>query len=86
MTQPPPARRNFFVELFDILFIMLLCFLTLFLSMFMTGHASTEMTYVFDGKTFVLAIVGMALYLAFVLYHSERDLISMVRKVHEGHQ
>ena len=72
--------------MFDILFIMILCFLTIFLSMFMTSHASSEMTCVFDGKIFVLAIVGMALYLAFVLHHSDRDLISMVRKVYEGHQ
>lgn len=68
--------------MFDVLFIMILCFATLFLSMFMAGQAPGEMTYMLHGTTFVFVIVVIAVYMAYVLYHSERDLVSMVRKLH----
>jgi uncharacterized membrane-anchored protein len=85
MAQLQRPRRRFLVEMFDVLFIMILCFATLFLSMFMAGHALGEINYMFNGARFALVLAVAVLYLAFVLYHSERDLVSMVRKLYAGH-
>ena len=72
------------VGAFDVLFIMLLCFATLLATMLGRGKvlvgegAGEEMGYAFTLPTFLAVLLGLALYLLFVVLRSNRELRRMI--------
>lgn len=73
-----------FMEVFDVLFIMILCFATLLTTMLMRGKvlvgsgSGGGMTYTFSAATFLLTFLGMGTYLAIVIPQSNRELGEIV--------
>lgn len=79
-------KNNKFVQIFDILFIMVLCFVTLLATMLSRGAvivgsgAAGGIKYVFVIWSFAITFIGLIIYLIFVLTHSNRELGSMVKE------
>jgi len=73
-----------FMEVFDVLFIMILCFATLLTTMLMRGKvlvgsgSGGGMTYTFSAGTFLLTFLGLSTYLAIVIPQSNRELGEIV--------
>lgn len=74
-------KSKMLVEIFDSMFIMLLCFGTLLTAMLMQGESS-ELTYVINFKTLAITVIGLVVYLVFVLSQSEKGLKSMVNHIY----
>lgn len=75
-------RSNFLVEIFDILFVMVLCFVTLLTTMLMRGKvivgsgSGGGLTYSFNFASFAFTASFLAIYLFYIIRHSERELKS----------
>lgn len=80
--------KNRFMEIFDVLFIMLLCFATLLSTMLARGKvlvgsgSGGGMDYHFSAWTFLLTFLGLAAYLAFVVPQSNRELGEIVETLY----
>jgi hypothetical protein len=78
------------VGAFDVLFIMLLCFATLLATMLGRGKvlvgegAGEEMGYAFTLPAFLAVLLGLALYLLFVVLRSNRELRRMIGALYDG--
>lgn len=76
--------RQVFVDIFDILFIMILCFATLLTTMLMRGKVivgsgtSQGMDYSISGPMVLITVLVLIVYLIFVLARSDKELHSMV--------
>ncbi|QOX61898.1 hypothetical protein FRZ06_00265 [Anoxybacterium hadale] len=66
-------KRKIIFEIFDSLFIMILCFGTLLTAMLMKD-SSIRLSYTIHMKTFLIVLVGLFVYFAFVLNNSEKGL------------
>ncbi|HOV29216.1 MAG TPA: hypothetical protein PLY83_03905 [Synergistales bacterium] len=81
---PRQKGKNLFMEVFDVLFIMLLCFATLLSTMLMRGKvlvgsgSGGGMAYTFSAWTFLLTFLGLVAYLAYVIPQSNRELGEIV--------
>ena len=79
-------KNNKFVQIFDILFIMVLCFVTLLATMLSRGAvivgsgAGGGIKYVFVIWSFAITFIGLIIYLIFVLTHSNKELDSMIKE------
>ena len=75
-------RSTFLVEVFDILFIMILCFVTLLTTMLMRGKvivgsgSGGGLTYNFSLASFAFTAIFLAIYLFYIIRHSEAELKS----------
>jgi hypothetical protein len=75
-------RSTFLVEVFDILFIMILCFVTLLATMLMRGKvivgsgSGGGLTYDFGLASFAFTSIFLAIYLFYIIRHSEAELKS----------
>lgn len=76
-------KSKMLVEIFDSMFIMLLCFGTLLTAMLMQGESS-ELRYVVNFKTLAITVLGLIVYLVFVLSQSEKGLKSMVNHIYSS--
>ena len=80
--------KNRFMEIFDVLFIMVLCFATLLSTMLARGKvlvgsgSGGGMAYNFSAWTFLLTFLGLAAYLAFVIPQSNRELGEIVESLY----
>ena len=85
---PGKTRKNRFMEIFDVLFIMVLCFATLLSTMLARGKvlvgsgSGGGMAYNFSAWTFLLTFLGLAAYLAFVIPQSNRELGEIVESLY----
>ncbi|MFA9423301.1 MAG: hypothetical protein ACERLG_06970, partial [Sedimentibacter sp.] len=62
-------KTNMVVEIFDSMFIMILCFATLLSAMLMQKK-DFEISYIINFKTLFITLLGLVVYLAFMLSHS----------------
>lgn len=80
--------KNRFMEVFDVLFIMVLCFATLLSTMLMRGKvlvgsgSGGGMAYTFSVGTFLLTFLGLGVYLAIVIPQSDRELGEIVEMLY----
>ena len=80
--------KNRFMEVFDVLFIMVLCFATLLSTMLMRGKVLVGsgggggMTYTFSAWTFLLTFLGLGTYMAIVIPQSNRELGEIVESLY----
>ncbi len=72
------------VQAFDVVFIMVLCFLTLWTTIRIQPDDGGEPSYAFNGWAFAGVGALLAVYLAYMLRHSERELKEMVEHVYAG--
>ena len=85
---PGKTGKNRFMEIFDVLFIMVLCFATLLSTMLTRGKvlvgsgSGSGMAYSFSAWTFLLTFVGLGAYLAFVVPQSNRELGEIVESLY----
>jgi hypothetical protein len=76
--------KNRLMEVFDVLFIMILCFATLLSAMLMRGKVLVGsgngggMVYDFSAGTFLLTFLCFGIYLAFVVARSDRELAESI--------
>ncbi len=76
------------MEVFDVLFIMVLCFATLLSTMLMRGKvlvgsgSGGGMAYTFSPWTFLLTFLGLGAYLAVVIPRSNRELGEIVESLY----
>jgi len=83
-------RGNLLIEVFDVLFIMLLCFGTLLTTMLMRGKvlvgsgSSGGIDYSFSWLTLLLTGMALTAYLVYVLAHSDRGLRDMIAQLYES--
>ncbi|SCZ81011.1 hypothetical protein [Acidaminobacter hydrogenoformans] len=82
LTEKQKEKKNFWVELMDSMFIMVLCFATLLTAMLMSGKSDGALSYGVDFKTLGLVCVSLVIYLAYVLYQSDRELKSMIQNLY----
>lgn len=82
------TAKNRFMEIFDVLFIMVLCFATLLSTMLGRGKvlvgpgSGGGMAYTFSAWTFLLTFLGLGVYLAFVVPQSNRELGEIVESLY----
>ncbi len=74
-------KQNIFLEIVDSLFIMVLCFGTLLTAMLMK-NVSTNLTYTIHINTLLTVILGLVVYLAFTLSHSEKGLKKVIEHIY----
>lgn len=82
ITEKQKGKKNFWIELMDSMFIMVLCFATLLTAMLMSGKSSGALNYGIDFKTLGIVIVSLGIYLAYILYQSDRELRSMIQNLY----
>lgn len=75
--------NSILLELFDTLFIMILCFGTLLSAMLMKGEVIGGMKYSIDFKSFIITILGLVVYLCFILPQSDKGLRKMIKQLYE---
>ena len=84
----PGKRFRAFVQWFDTLFIMALCFVTLLVTMLLRGKvlvgngAASVLDYSVGIGSCMLVLVTFAVYVCYMLRHSERELRDMVNHVY----
>ena len=76
-------KTKLLVEIFDSMFIMILCFATLLTAMLMQGNTG-ELRYVVNYKTLIIAVIGLVVYLAFVLSQSDKGLKAMINHIYRN--
>lgn len=67
---------------FDTLFIMILCFATLLSAMILKGGVISEMKYSVNWFTLAITLVGLGIYLCFVLPQSNKELKLMIKEIY----
>jgi hypothetical protein len=82
LTEKQTKKKNFWIELMDSMFIMVLCFVTLLTAMLMSGKSGGALNYGIDFKTLGTVIVSLAIYLVYILYQSDRELKVMIRNLY----
>lgn len=65
-------------EIFDSLFIMIICFATLLTAMLLKGKSVGIAGYVVDIPSLALTVVGLILYLVFILRKSDKELQTII--------
>jgi hypothetical protein len=91
MSRPEKAegrKAGPFVQWFDVLFIMVLCFVTLMTTMLLRGKVlvgsgeSSGLDYSFKPVAFFAVAIFGAIYLRYLLVHSDRELKDMIDHVY----
>jgi len=75
-------KTNFWVELADSMFIMILCFATLLTAMLMSGNTGGELSYGINFKTLGVVITSLFVYLTYILFQSDKELKSMIHRLY----
>lgn len=79
-------KNNILLEAFDALFIMLLCFGTLLSAMLMQGKAISGMKYSINFTTLFITLLGLFVYLSFIIFQSDKGLKSMIKQLYDNKQ
>lgn len=83
-------KKNIFVGIFDILFIMVLCFISLLVPMLIRGKvlvgsgSSGGLHYTFSWPTFLLTLFIIGGYVYFVITQSDKELRHMIKKIYDA--
>jgi len=92
MRREKGKKGSIFTEIFDVLFIMILCFATLLTTMLMQGGvlvgsgSTSGIHYTFSTVTFLMMLLGLAIYLIYVIPHSDRELRAMIKQIYGDKQ
>lgn len=84
VTTHKKKKHHWVLELADSLFIMILCFATLLTAMLLTTGIKEGMDYTIKPASFAAIIMSLGIYLAFVLYHSDKELRMMIHVLYDG--
>ena len=79
--QNKKKKSKLLAEIFDSMFIMILCFATLLTSMLMQGETG-ELSYFINYKTLIIMVIGLVIYLAFMLRQSDKELKDMINHIY----
>lgn len=76
-------NSSWFMEVFDVLFIMILCFATLLTTMVMqgavlVGTSASGMNYTFSIGSFLMVVAGLVVYMGYIIPHSNKELRMMI--------
>jgi hypothetical protein len=77
-------KSNLFLEIFDALFIMIICFATLLTAMLMKGSTAGTSFYIVHITTLTVTVLGLAVYLFFVLRRSDKELKNIVSEIYSS--
>ena len=86
--RPIGTKAGFLVQCIDVSFIMILCFATLLTTMILHGKvligsgAGQGLDHSFKASTFFLVATIFAIYLWYMLRHSDRELGDLVRHIY----
>ncbi|MCR6544555.1 hypothetical protein [Dehalobacterium formicoaceticum] len=77
---------SWFMEAFDVLFVMILCFATLLTTMLMqgavlVGGSASGMHYSFNIASFLMVVAGLIIYMVYIIPHSDKELRKMVNHI-----
>lgn len=81
-------EKNKLIEVFDVLFIMILCFATLLTAMVMQGavseSSSGRMDYTVHGISFVITISALVIYVVYMINKSHKQLKEVINAVYSN--
>ncbi|HWR44535.1 hypothetical protein [Sporomusa sp.] len=78
-------KNSFFMEVFDVMFIMLLCFVILLTTMLMRGKvlvgsgSTAGIDYSFNLSVFSIIIMALGAYMFYVISRSDNELKAMIK-------
>ncbi len=81
-------KNSWFMNIFDVLFIMVLCFATLLSTMLIQGgvlvgsSGTSGISYTFSFGSFSLVVVGLVGYLLYIIPRSDKELRSMIKRIY----
>lgn len=81
-------KSSWFMNVFDVLFIMILCFATLLSTMLIQGgvlvgsSGTSGISYTFSFGSFALVVAGLVGYLLYIIPHSDKELRSMIKQIY----
>ncbi|HEY3423412.1 MAG TPA: hypothetical protein VGL27_01345 [Negativicutes bacterium] len=90
ITPVKQPKQNVFLMVFDVIFIMVLCFATLLSTMLMRGKvivgsgSTGNFEYSFDVTSFIITIGFLAIYLAYIIVNSDKELRQMISNTYDG--
>lgn len=79
-------KNSLFMEVFDVMFIMLLCFFILLTTMLMRGKvlvgsgSTGGIDYSFNFHTFMIIIAALGAYMFYVISRSDNELRAMIKQ------
>ena len=83
--EPAKSKNNLWMEVFDVMFIMLLCFMILLTTMLMRGKvlvgsgSTGGINYSFNLPIFMMVVLALGSYMYYVIYKSNKELRAMVK-------
>lgn len=88
--QRKKTKNNLWVEIFDVMFIMVLCFVILLTTMLMRGKvlvgsgSTGGIDYSFNLPIFLMLVLALGIYMFYVLSRSNKELKSMIKYLYDG--
>lgn len=82
MDRKKDKKSNVLLEIFDVLFIMLLCFGTLLTAVIMEKGEAGGTNYSIHFTTFAVIVMVVVLYLCFILSQSDKGLRAMIHQLY----
>jgi hypothetical protein len=89
LNQHKNAKNKPWVEVFDVMFIMVLCFVILLTTMLMRGKvlvgsgSDGGIDYSFNLPIFIMFVLALGVYLFYVLSRSNKELKSMIKYLYD---
>ncbi len=82
-----PKRGSLFMEIFDVIFIMILCFGILLTTMLMqggvlVGSSTSGIHYHFKVSTLLIVAAGFAAYLTYIISNSDKELKIIIKQMY----
>ncbi|WP_407313546.1 hypothetical protein [Desulfosporosinus sp. SB140] len=83
-------KNSFWIEVFDVMFIMLLCFVILLTTMLMRGKvlvgsgSTGGIDYSFNLLSLMMVIAALGIYMFYVIFRSDKELQSMINYNYDG--
>jgi len=77
-------KSKLLLEVFDALFIMIICFATLLTAMIMKGSIVATSVYIVHITTLTITVLGLGVYLFFILRRSEKELKILVKEIYSN--
>ena len=88
--QRKKTKNNLWVEIFDVMFIMVLCFVILLTTMLMRGKvlvgsgSTGGIDYSFNLLIFLVLVLALGIYMFYVLSRSNKELKAMIKYLYDG--
>lgn len=87
--QRKKTKNNLWVEIFDVMFIMVLCFVILLTTMLMRGKvlvgsgSTGGIDYSFNLPIFLMLVLALGIYMFYVVSRSNKELKSMIKYLYD---